>query len=153
MSLTIELKPELEVRLRDEASKAGLDAQTFIFLALEERLGESDRKNGKLPPRLSKQESELIGKINEGLPEEVLKQYRELAAKRRDEKLTRKEHAELIALSDRIEELGSRRMEALVELSKLRQVPLKALMKQMGIQAPRYEMWADVISARKEKLL
>ncbi|MGH9800798.1 MAG: hypothetical protein ACRD82_10570, partial [Blastocatellia bacterium] len=138
-SLTIELKPELEIRLRDAANKAGLDAKTFITLSLEERLRESDSKNGKLPPRLSKRESGLIKKINEGLPEEIWKQYRQLAAKRRAETLTRKEHTELIALSDKIEELGSRRMEALVQLSALRQIPLKTLMKQMGIQAPRYE--------------
>jgi len=43
MTLTIDLKPELEAQLREEAAKSGMDASTFVVQALQERLQSKSR--------------------------------------------------------------------------------------------------------------
>jgi predicted ATPase len=80
----------------------------------------------------------LLQQINQGLPQETWQRYHELIDKRRAESLTPDEHATLIALSDQIEELNARRVGYLVELARLRQTPLEALMQQLGIQTLPY---------------
>jgi hypothetical protein len=137
MTLTIDLKPEMEAALREEAAKAGLAADHFAQRTLEERLKQP--VNGRSDvPHLSYEESDLLQKINQGLPTETWEKYDVLREKFRAETLTPEEHAELIAISNQIEIAHARRMEYLVELSRLRQVPLRKLMKQLGIVSPGY---------------
>jgi hypothetical protein len=90
-------------------------------------------------PRLSEAESELFLQINRGLPSEKQKRLEELTARLKDERLSPAEHQELIALTDEIERLNLERLESLVELARLRSVPLETLMKQLGIATPAYE--------------
>jgi len=78
-------------------------------------------------------EVELLRKIHEGLGPETWDRYRELVARRRAEKLTPEEHAELIALSDRIEEANARRIGYVAELADLRKTTLPELMDELGI--------------------
>jgi hypothetical protein len=87
-----------------------------------------------MPSHLSQEEVSLLQKINQGLPEATWQEYQELIAKRRAETLTPAEHARLIALSDSISEAHTERMVHVAELARLRQISLKALMKQLGIQ-------------------
>jgi hypothetical protein len=89
-------------------------------------------------PCLREDEAHLLQQINQGLPQETWQRYHELIDKRRAESLTPDEHATLIALSDQIEELNARRVGYLVELARLRQTPLEALMQQLGIQTLPY---------------
>src|SRR5579859_6088347 len=132
MTLTIHLKPELEAQLQEEAAKSGIDASTYIVRALQERL---QRKSHKpLPSHLSPEESALLKKINQGLPEAMWQEYQDLIAKRRAETLTPEEHARLIALSATIEEAHTERMAHVAELARRRQIPLKTLMRQLGIK-------------------
>src|SRR5690349_14542677 len=121
MTLTINLPPELEAQLREEAARAGLDPDTFIRSALEERLQDAQSRVTASPSHLSRVEADLLQKINQGLPPPVWQRYHELIAKRRAETLLADEQAELIALSDRIEETNAQRLEFLVELARLRQ--------------------------------
>ena len=137
MTLTLDIRPELEAQLKAEAAKAGLDASTFILNAIEERMRQNWRGTHSLPNRLSTQEAVLLQKINQGLPEEVRQRYRCLVAKRRAETLTSEDHAELIALSDRIDETNARRIEHLAELAQLRESSLDDVMRQLGIK-PQY---------------
>lgn len=138
MTLTIDLPPELETQLREEAARAGLDVEGFVRNTLEERLRQRGSRAGALPPHLSPREAEMLQQINQGLPSEVWQQYHELIAKRRAETLTPEEQASLIALSDQIEEENARRMEHLVELARLWQTPLEASIDKLGIKAPGY---------------
>ncbi len=87
---------------------------------------------------LSAEESRLLQEINVGLPDETWHRYRDLIQKRRAEALTASEQAELIAISDQIEELDARRAERLVELARTRKTSLAALMEQLGIKARPY---------------
>src|SRR5262245_6367659 len=47
-------------------------------------------------PGVGPAETDLLLKINQGLPDAVRQRYRELIAKRQDETLTSEEHAELL---------------------------------------------------------
>jgi hypothetical protein len=137
MTVTLDIRPELEAELRAEAEKAGLDANAFILKAIEERLHRSQKSARSLPSHLTREETALLQKINQGLPEDAWRQYRELIGKRREETMTPEEQAELIALSDRIEKANVQRMEHLAELARLRQTSLGALMHQLGIKHRR----------------
>ena len=132
MTVTIDLEPELEARLRAEAARQGLDPGAFVRSALEERLRRS-RVNE--PARLPATESELLQKINLGLSQETWHRYHELTGKRGAETLTPAEHAELLALTHVIEEANARRIGHLVELARLRGVSPDRLMLELGISA------------------
>jgi hypothetical protein len=82
------------------------------------------------------EESTLLRTINRGIPAELSDRYAILADKRDDETLTATEYPELLEIADRIEAAGVKRLEALVKLAELRQVPLLQLMADLGIQTP-----------------
>ena len=84
------------------------------------------------------EETQLLQKINQGLPPAVQQRYDELTAKRRAETLTPEELEELMALIDRIEQADAERVLALTELAQLRNVTVTTLMDQVGIQRPPY---------------
>jgi hypothetical protein len=85
---------------------------------------------------LSVKETRLIERINRGLPLEMLDRYAHLIARRKKEVLTREELQELLQLTHVAESQDADRAAALLELAKLRRMPVRALMRQMGIQTP-----------------
>lgn len=87
-------------------------------------------------PVATPEESTLLREINCGIPAELSDRYEILADKRDDETLTEAEHTELLAIGDQIEKLSVQRLEALVKLAELRQIPLLQLMADLGIQTP-----------------
>jgi hypothetical protein len=89
-------------------------------------------------PSLSHTETELMLKINQGLPQRVQRRFDELVEKRNTETLTLKEHEELLRLVNRKEKLNARRIESLADLAKLRHLSLRELMKQLGIGQTDY---------------
>lgn len=133
-TITLELTPELEQQLRDEAAKQGLDPSHYIVNALKERLHLPLRDVS----RLSKAEANLLQNINLGLPSEMWERYHDLIAKRRAETLTTEERATLIEISDQIEQANARRIQYLIELASLRGTSLKTVMQDLGIEAPAY---------------
>jgi hypothetical protein len=89
-------------------------------------------------PSLSKSESELLQRINQGIPVEIQKRYNELIAKRQEETLEPQEYDELISLTHKVEKLEAKRVADLIELARLRQVSLDELLAQLGIHTPTY---------------
>lgn len=89
-------------------------------------------------PRLSDPESELLVKINQGVPAELQNRYDELVAKRQKGHLTEAEYTELLALTEQVEELDARRVGYLAELARLRNTNLKSIMQDLGIAPPPY---------------
>jgi hypothetical protein len=85
--------------------------------------------------KLSAEESRLIRRINRGLPEAVCDRYRRLSLKRKKKSLSDREHGELLKLTHELESRDAERAAALLELANLRQIPVRLLMKQMGIKA------------------
>ncbi len=90
-------------------------------------------------PSLSQEESELMARINAALSEPDEARYRQLKDRRDAELLMPNEHAELLALSNRAEELNADRVAALTELARLRRTSLRGLMKQLGIPSTANE--------------
>ncbi len=88
------------------------------------------------PTRLGATESELLARINQGFPEGLRDRYDELIARRRGESLTPEEHQELLRLTAEAERLEAERLAALAELARIRGVPLRSLMDDLGIPAP-----------------
>jgi hypothetical protein len=87
-------------------------------------------------PVATPEETTLLQEINQGIPPELNDRYETLLEKRDEETITETEYTELLALSEQIENLGVKRIEALSELAAMRQVLLPQLMKDMGIQSP-----------------
>jgi hypothetical protein len=138
MILTIDLKPEIESALREEAAKVGLDADRFIQLTLEERL----KKAANCHPEvfsLSSAESKMLKQINEWLPSETWDEYQELREKFRADRLTNMEHQRLTEIYDQIEMINTKRIGFIAELARLRQVSLEEMMRQLGIPIPSYD--------------
>jgi hypothetical protein len=87
-------------------------------------------------PIATPEESTLLREINRGIPSELNNRYEILADKRDEETLMESEYQELLDVADQIEVSGVKRLEALVKLAELRQVPLLQLMTDLGIQTP-----------------
>jgi hypothetical protein len=87
-------------------------------------------------PVLSHEETVLLLEINQGMPSELHNRYEVLATKRDDDALTEAEYAELLDVGDRMEGFGVKRLESLIKLATIRQVPLPQLMTDLGIQSP-----------------
>jgi hypothetical protein len=138
MILTIDLKADIESALREEAAKAGLDADRFIQRTLEERLKKAANGHPKVSS-LSGAESKFLKQINEWLPSETWDEYQELREKFRGETLTDVEHQRLTEIYDQIEMINAKRIGFIAELARLRQVSLEEMMRQLGIPAPSYD--------------
>jgi hypothetical protein len=89
-------------------------------------------------PGLSKQESALLVKINQGIPPHMQDRYDELISKRQSETLSAEAYDELLQLTAQIEKLDVERLEDLKELACIRQTSLTALMEKLDIQTPAY---------------
>jgi phage terminase large subunit-like protein len=80
------------------------------------------------------EEEELLEKIQQGVAIEKWQKYHELKEKRIGETLTTTEYQELNAIYNAIEEANAERMLHLVQLSKLRNTPVRQLMEELGIK-------------------
>ena len=89
-------------------------------------------------PGLSTDETELLLKINQGLPIDVQQRFDELVAKRQAENLSSEEYQELVSLTEQIEQSDAQRMQHMVDLARHRGIPLTKLMDELGIQPPAY---------------
>ena len=89
---------------------------------------------------LSKDETNLLQKMNVrlGIDDEAKLKY--LNAKLRDETLTKDEHTELMALLERVEQLDAERMDALIQLAALRRVALEETVKRTGLSP---DLWKE----------
>lgn len=85
---------------------------------------------------LPRTESDLLKKINQGLPIDIQQRYDDLRAKLRREELSSAEHKELLELVDVVEQASVERLQHLMALSQLRQVSLDELLQQLDIHPP-----------------
>jgi hypothetical protein len=90
----------------------------------------------KFTPTLSSNESKLFAQINETLPEAIRHRKLALTRKRKNLTLTKAEHQELLRLTQAAERLDVKRLSALTKLARLRQLSVRALMKDLGIKPP-----------------
>lgn len=91
-------------------------------------------KAGQETPSLSERETELLLKINQGLPLDIQQQLHELIVKRQTGTISAKELRKLKELTDLVEASDAERLNRLTELAHLRRVPLRKLIKQLGLK-------------------
>lgn len=91
----------------------------------------------KTTPHLSQRETELLKKINEGIPPEISQPLQTLRAKLEDETITETEHAELLRLVDEVEMFDGERLTWLIELAHLRNQTLTQLIDALDLH-PKY---------------
>ena len=132
MIITIEIAPDLEQQLRQEAASASLAPEAYILQAVQERLMQTSHRRHSAS-RLSSEEAQLLAKINLGLSPTEWERYHALVARRKAEILTPDEQTELIALSDRLEEVNAQRIRYLAELARVRRTTLDAVMSELGL--------------------
>lgn len=89
-------------------------------------------------PSLSKEETQLLQQINQGVPAEVRKRYRLLDDKLHDGIITAAEHQELLNIINQIELADAERILNLIKLAQLRNTTVDLLMDQLGIRKPNY---------------
>jgi hypothetical protein len=89
--------------------------------------------------RLAQAESELLLKISQGLPPPTQQRLDELITKRQAQSLTPEEHQELIRLTEQSEKVDAERVQHLLALAALRNLPLDELTRQLGIRPVPHE--------------
>jgi transcriptional regulator of met regulon len=92
----------------------------------------------KQASRLSRIETELFLRINRNLTPEKQRRYDELKEKREDETLAESEHAELLQFVEEIQDIWADRLQAILELAKLRKISPQEMMRQLGVDPEKY---------------
>ena len=87
-------------------------------------------------PHIPEREAELLDRIYRVKRPEFRERFDTLFAKLRAFTLTPEEHEEFMRLTDESEAFDVQRLEALVELAKLRGKTLPTLMQDLGLKAP-----------------
>jgi len=134
--VSIQLGPEAEQRLRELASKQGLQADLLARNLLERCLVSEETRDARNAPCLPAGEADLLQAINRGLPAETWERYHKLMECRQDETLAPEEYAELVALTDIVEQAHAARMTCVAELARMRGVSIDDLMTELGIGPP-----------------
>lgn len=81
-------------------------------------------------------EAQLLQRIHQPLSDTTQQRYNQLSEKLRAETISSDEHQELLSLVDVVEQADVDRLQCLIDLAQLRQVPLNDLMNQLGIHPP-----------------
>lgn len=84
-------------------------------------------------PHLSGQETELLEVINYRRPPEVQARFEFLLKRMRSNRITRKEHAELLTMTDASEQFAADRIQAVLDLATLRGLTFDEMWKQLGL--------------------
>jgi hypothetical protein len=132
MTIEIEMPPELERQLNQAAEQAGVTPDMYVVHLVQQDLKQSHPHDGAR--RLPNDQAELLQRINHSLSSVEWQHYHELQRKRRAELLTSQEQAELIKISDQIEEINARRIQDLVELAQIRHTTVNDLIVELGLK-------------------
>ncbi len=127
---TIEIEAEQLLNAALQMSKSELEEFLAKLFALKAR---------EYAPVLSQKETELFLKINQGLPYSTQQRLNKLIRRRQAETITPEETTELKRLTDQIEKSDAERLKLLIEFAKLRNVPLRKLIKQLGLKPVRHD--------------
>lgn len=84
-------------------------------------------------PHLSRQETELLEIINYQRPPEAQARFEFLLKRMRSNRITRKEHAELLTMTDASEQFAANRIQAVLDLAALRGLTFDEMWKQLGL--------------------
>jgi hypothetical protein len=116
----------------DDLLKAVQQLDPASFEHFAERI--IDLRARRRAPLLPADEADLLARINAGLPETIERRYDELIVKRRAERLTPEEQAELLHLTDQVEARQAERAEQIARLARARGLSPARLMADLGLQ-------------------
>lgn len=127
---TIKITKQVDVGLEDILQGIS-ELETKDLEKFMQKIGHliARRKVAYLPER----ESQLLMKINKAIPAALQKRYEDLLIKNRAETITPLEHEELLKAIDKVETKNAERLDNLIELSRIRNVPLDILMSQLHL--------------------
>jgi|SRR6266511_2572559 hypothetical protein len=125
MTITLELRPEIEERVLAQAQAQGVSPERYLARVIEAQV-----------TAVESPETLFLTQIQQGLPEATWQRYDELQAKREAEQLAPAEHAELIGLIDEIEGWNVRRLELAQQLAACRGVSWERIVTELGLTAP-----------------
>ena len=117
--------------LEDMARLSARRLETVIEQASLLRL----QKRRRLMPA---RESDLLRTINSDLSPEKNASLEQLEQKLREERINPREHRRLLRLTDELERLAAKRLQALIELAALRRTSVPKLMNEMGLGEAAY---------------
>lgn len=106
-----------------------LDSTTLESFADQVMLLRAQRRASSVP----KTETELLKKINRGLPAPTQARLSELQHKQETSTLTEEENDEFLQIANQVEELNVVRLEALTELAQIRGLTLRKLMSELSL--------------------
>lgn len=124
-------KLELIKMIADIQNEELVDRIRQFLKEIEKEMGASAKATS-----LSREETELLLKINEGLPEKVQLMYKELLHKLTQETITEPEHQELLQLIPQMEAKSAERLKYLVQLAQLWNTSVDEVMDRLGIKPP-----------------
>ena len=127
MSLTVEVPSEVEERVVQEAARRGVAPGNLVA----EVLGREFRPR---PNVLTAEETKLYEQINAAPPDKTRRRYRQLIKKRRAETITKAEYQELLDLTNAVEVAHAKRLEAVIELAKLRGISFDQMLDEVGLR-------------------
>jgi hypothetical protein len=129
MSIVVQVNTNLENRLRENASKKGLNVGTYIGQFLEHIFPEKSPSVSTVSGR----EATLLQQVNLDFTPEKWALYLKLKEKRQKGKLTKLQQEQLIKLTEEIEMANAKRIAVLAELAHIRNLPIRVLMEQLGL--------------------
>lgn len=118
MTITIDIKPETESRVRVLAAAEGTSPESFLSTLIEKDIQELSFPDGIT----AEDEAHLLQQINRGFTEEQWQRYHQLRSKLQDGSLSDEEHQELLQLSDHREMQNVQRLAMLAQLAQMRGV-------------------------------
>jgi len=135
-SITLQINPALELKLREKAARKGVGLDVYVQ-ALLEKFANTENPESRIL-KSNKEEEDLLKKISLGLSEEFWVEYKRLVEKRQYEIIDDEELACLIEMTRQVESANAKRLEYLAALARLRNVSLPKVMEQLGIKPESY---------------
>lgn len=86
----------------------------------------------------SKRESELLRLVNQGLEERKEAELQRLQEKLREETISSREQAQLVRLTDELEQLAIKRTHSLIELAAIRKTSVENLIRELELNQHAY---------------
>lgn len=134
MAMTIDIAPEVELKIRSLAARQGMSPESYLSDLVETNVRKYEPGERITPAN----EKRILQQINVGLSQVQWERYHDLLQKRDSRNLSAEEYQELLQITNSIEILNARRIEALAELAQLRQKPIRTVMAELGITPPFY---------------
>ena len=135
MPLSVKVPTDIEKRVRRQAADQGVDPQGLVVETLRRQFRPQRAVKTHV---LDAVETKLFERINTVLPTETRRRYDELVKKRRGNRISKAEYAELLRLTDEVEVAHAARIAAVVELSQYRGVDFVELLDELGLRTPRH---------------